>query len=232
MPSLAAGSRLLLVESEVARSTLAWRLEAAASRLDRAASWREGLSLAVRDEHHLILIDRVLPEIDGLALVRILRACGLATPMLVFSASDNAQAHRDAHSAGADGHLAASFTEAEMLARVAALARPPTKRTKPTVLWVADLKIDLRERTAVRAGQYIPLRGLDFDVLAYLTQRRGRPVSHASLLQDIWGRRGDSGRRVVKQSVDRVRRAVDEGFSLELIHAVPGVGYVLLGDRD
>jgi two-component system OmpR family response regulator len=221
---------LLVDDDDAVAMILTRRLAAAGYRVDRAASWREGLSLAVRDGHHLILLDRALSEIDGLALVRILRASGLATPVLLLSASDDAEAHREALRAGADDHLAKPVANAELLARVAALARPPRKPEEPTVLRVADLALDLKKRTVVRAGRSIRLLERDFDLLAHLVRNRGRAVTRASLLQNVWDQGGDTETRALGASIERIRAKVDRGFRVELIHTVQGVGYCLLDD--
>ena len=224
-------SRLLLVDSDdAAAMTLAQRLAAAGHRVDRAASWREGLWLAVRDHHHLILLDHGLPEINGLALARILRACGLATPLLLLSPLDIADAYGEALRAGAHGCLAKPFAEADLLARVEALARPPPKREAPTVLRVADLELNLKNRTVVRAGQSIGLPEHDFNLLAHLMRNRGRALTRASLLQDVSGPDGHADADALETSIARIRAKVDRGFDVELIHAVQDVGYCLLDD--
>jgi two-component system OmpR family response regulator len=223
--------QLLLVDSDrTAAVALAHRLSAAGHEVRHAASWREGLSLAVSAEHDLILICRALPEIDGLALVRILRACGRPTPVLLLSASDGACVRREALGAGADDYLAKPFAESELLARVAALARPPPKRQAPTVLRVADLQLNLKTRMVMRAGRSMRLTQGDFELLAYLMRNHGRAIDRASLVGAVWGRRGDVGSRILEASIRRVRAKVDRGFPVELIHTVPGVGYCLLGD--
>jgi two-component system OmpR family response regulator len=233
MPRLAQAQafQLLLVDSDRATgAALAHGLSTAGHEVRHAVSWREGLSLAVGAEHDLILICRALPEIDGLTLVRILRACGRADPVLLLSAADGAIGRREALGAGADDHLAKPFAESELLARVAALARLPPKHRAPTVLRVADLELHLKARTVIRAGRTIRLGPRDFQLLAYLMRNHGRAIDRASLVGDVWGRRGAVGHRILDASIRRVRAKVDRGFSVELIHAVPGVGYCLLGD--
>lgn len=233
MPRIARAQafRLLLVDSDrTTAAALAHRLSVAGHDVRHAASWREGLSLAVSAEHHLILICRALPEIDGFALVRILRACGRAAPVLLLSASDCACVRQEAFDAGADDHLAKPFAESELLARVTALARRPPKREEPTVLRVADLQLHLKTRIVTRAGRAIRLGPRDFELLAYLMRNHGRAIDRASLVGDVWGRRGELGHRILEASIRRVRAKVDRGFSVELIHTVPGVGYCLLGD--
>ncbi|MDB5492833.1 MAG: DNA-binding response regulator [Phenylobacterium sp.] len=227
----AAASHLLLVDSDrAAAAALARRLAAAGYRVDRAASWREGLSCAVTDDYHLILLDGALPEIDGAALIRILRAAGLAVPVLMLSDSGSAATSQAALAAGADDLLARPFSETALLAHVAALARPPPEREAPTVLWTADLELDLETRTVARAGRSIRLSAHDFDLLAYLMRNHGRAVTRESLLQALWGRRCDPGTRLVEASIERIRAQVDRGFAVHLIHLVPGVGYCLLDE--
>ncbi|WP_207801815.1 response regulator transcription factor [Phenylobacterium hankyongense] len=227
----ATATRILLVDGHrTAATALALRLATAGHRVGRAYSWREGLSRAVGSDHHLILLHRDLPEIDGLALVRILRACGLTAPMLLLSATDGAEARREALGAGADDHLAQPFADETLLARVAALARPPPQRDAPTLLAVADLELDLENRSAARAGRALRVPGRDFDLLAYLVRNHGRAVTRDSLLRHVWGR--DPGPRTLRASIDRIRTEVDGGSPLQLIHVVPGIGYCLLDEGD
>jgi two-component system OmpR family response regulator len=223
--------RLLLVDSDCTTAApLAHRLSMAGHDVRHAASWREGLSLAVSAEHHLILICRALPEIDGLTLVRLLRACGRVAPVLLLSGSDGPCVRQEALGAGADDHLAKPFAESELLARVAALARPLPEHEDPTVLRVADLQLHLKTRAVIRAGRSIRLSPRDFELLAHLMRNHGRVIDRARLMGDIWGRRGDVGYRILEASLLRVRAKVDRGFLVELIHTVPGVGYCLIGD--
>ena len=128
-------------------------------------------------------------------------------------------------SLAASCHLSLVHSDHE---RAASLVR----RTEATVLWVADLKLDVKNRTAVRAGQCIPLQRRDFDLLAHLVRHHGRTVPHADLLQNLGGRFREAGTRCLKLRVNRVRRKIDQGFPLQLIHIVPGIGWVLLGERD
>jgi two-component system OmpR family response regulator len=232
MASLALqASRLLLVDSDWAAATaLARRLAAAGHSVDRAYSWREGLSRAVSDDYHLILLDRALPEIDGPALIRILRAGGFAAPVLMLCDNDNAATRPEALVAGADDVLARPFTDTALLARVAALARPPPERDAPTVLRVADLELDLERRTLARAGRSLRLAAHDFDLLAHLMCSPGRAVTRDALEQAVWGRRCDPRTRRIDASIERIRAEVDRGFAVELIHLVPGVGYCLLDE--
>lgn len=232
MAGLAAqASHLLLVDSDRASATaLARRLAAAGHSVDHAQSWREGLSRAVSADYHLILLDSALPEIDGPALTRILRAGGLAVPVLMLSDNDNAATSRVALGAGADDLLARPFTDSALLARVAALARPPPERGPPKVLRVADLELDLETRTVARAGRSIRLASHDVDLLAYLMCSPGRAITRDALEQAVWGRRCDPRTRRLDASIQRIRAEVDRGFAVELIHLVPGVGYCLLDE--
>jgi two-component system OmpR family response regulator len=227
----AQASRLLLVDSDRAAATLlARRLAAAGHSVDHAHSWREGLSRAVSDDYHLILLDLALPEIDGPALTRILRAGGLAVPVLMLCDNDNAATRPEALVAGADDLLARPFTDSALLARVAALARPPPARDPPTVLRVADLELDLALRTVARAGRPIRLGAHDFDLLAYLMASPGRAVTRDALQEAVWGRRCDPRTRRVDAGIERIRAEVDRGSAAKLIHLVPGVGYCLLDE--
>ncbi|MDB5448811.1 MAG: DNA-binding response regulator [Phenylobacterium sp.] len=227
----AQGGRLLLVDAAgPAAMALARRLAAAGYRVDRAYSWREGLVRAVSDDYHLILLDRDLPELDGLALVRILRSCGQAAPMLLLSGTDSPDARREALGAGADDLFVGPITACGLLARIADLARPPPEREAPNRLAVADLEIDLKTRAVARAGRPIRLSAAEFDLLACLLRHHGRAVSRDSLLRLVRGGRCDPGAPLLETSIERLRAKVDRGFPVKLVHVVPGVGYCLLDE--
>jgi two-component system OmpR family response regulator len=224
-------ARLLFVDGvRTAMPARARRLAAAGYRVDRAHGWRQGLLRAVSDDYRVIVVDQQLPQVDGLGLTQILRGCGQEAPVLLLSATGGEAARREALAAGADDLLAEPFGEADLVARVAALARRPPKGVAPTLLRVGDLQLDLMMRTAARAGRPIRLSRLEFNLLARLARNHGRVVPRAALLRAAWGRRHEPAPRRLETILEGMRAKVDHGFPASLIHPVPGVGYVLLDE--
>jgi two-component system OmpR family response regulator len=217
---------LLLVDDRQGIAiSLARALSTAGYSVDCAHTWRDGLSLAMTERYALILLDRMLPEVDGIAMTRILRASGLPTPVLLLTGLGV-----DRCNLGSAYCLVEPYTTSQLLARVAALARPSPVRVEPTILRVDDLELDLPMRAFMRAGQPIPLRPREFQLLECLVRNAGRVVTHAMLRENVWGRGPGPGTSMVAALVGRLRAKMDRGFGVELIHTVPGVGYCLLGE--
>jgi two-component system OmpR family response regulator len=189
---------------------------------------REGLRLAMGGGWDVIIADRTLPGMEGLSIVKALRASGNATPVLVLSALGNVVDRVDGLQAGSDDYLPKPYAFVELLARVEALVRRGARGTEgATRLEVEDLKLDLVNRRAQRAGRDIDLTAREFRVLEYLMRHSGQTVSRKMLLEHVWDLHFDPGTNVVEVHLSRLRQAVDKGFDRPLIHTIRGVGYVL-----
>src|SRR3954452_936164 len=218
--------RILVVEDD--RETadqLKDSLSASGYHVDLAVDGREGLSRGRSAEYAVMTVDRMLPDIDGLAVIRRLREDGIVTPALLVSALGEIDDRVRGLRAGGDDYLVKPFAIAELLARVDALARRSDTVVKETVLRVGDLTLDLVSRMVTRAGREIALLPREFQVLEYLVRNEGQVVPRAMLLQHVWDLHFDPTTNIIDVYVGRVRRKVDGHQAYPLIHTVRGVGY-------
>jgi two-component system, OmpR family, response regulator len=192
---------------------------------DLAHDGNDGLRLASSHAYAVMTIDRMLPGVDGLSIIRKLRESGNDTPALIVSALGEVDDRVRGLRGGGDDYLVKPFAFAELLARIEALARRSTTVAKETVLRVGDLELDLVARTANRAGQEIELLPREFQVLEYLVRNAGQVVPRAMLLQHVWNLNFDPTTNIIDVYVGRVRRKVDNHRSYPLIHTVRGVGF-------
>jgi len=193
--------------------------------VDLAVNGNEGLSRGRLVEYAVMTIDRMLPGIDGIAIIRRLREDGVVTPALIISALGEVDDRVRGLRAGGDDYLVKPFAFAELLARVEALARRSATVVRETVLRVGDLKLDLVSRTVSRGGRQIDLLPREFQVLEYLVRNEGHIVPRAMLLQDVWDLHFDPTTNIIDVYVGRVRRKVDSQQAYPLIHTVRGVGF-------
>ena len=175
----------------------------------------------------MIILDRMLPEIDGVAILRTIRASGVKTPVLLLTALGGIDDRVEGLEAGGDDYLVKPFAFAELLARVNALARRPPPQEVRTELAVADLKLDLLKHTVSRAGRRIELQPREFQLLEYLLRHAGRVVTRTMLLESVWDFHFDPKTNIVETHMSRLRGKIDRGHAHELIHTVRGAGYVL-----
>jgi two-component system, OmpR family, response regulator len=193
--------------------------------VDIAVDGDSGLALARAGDYAVMTIDRMIPGIDGLSIIRRLREDGVPTPALIISALGEIDDKVRGLRAGGDDYLVKPFAFAEMLARVDALARRSAAVMKDTVLRVGDLKIDLVSRAVTRKGRGIELLPREFQVLEYLVRNQGQVVPRAMLLQHVWDLHFDPTTNIIDVYVGRVRRKVDDQQDYPLIHTVRGVGF-------
>jgi two-component system OmpR family response regulator len=193
--------------------------------IDLAVNGREGLELGRAADYAVMTIDRMLPEMDGLAVIRHMRDAGVVTPALIISALGEIDERVRGLRAGGDDYLVKPFAFAELLARVEALARRSATVVKETVLRVGDLELDLVTRTVRRGACDIELLPREFQVLEYLVRNAGQVVPRAMLLQHVWDLHFDPTTNIIDVYVGRVRRKVDGAQAYPLIHTVRGVGF-------
>ena len=194
--------------------------------VDLAFDGDEGSALSQAVNYVVMIVDRMLPRIDGIEVIRQLRQNGVVTPTLIVSTLTEIDDRVRGLHAGGDDFLVKPFALAELLARVDALARRSTFVAKETILRVGDLEIDLLGRTVRRSGREIELRPKEFKLLEYLARNAGRVVSRTMLLERVWDLHFDPMRNTLDVYVGRLRRKVD-GAGPPLIHTVRGVGFCL-----
>ena len=192
---------------------------------DLALNGNDGLRLALSSGYAVMTIDRMLPGVDGLAIIRQIRDAGIDTPALIISALGEIDDRVRGLRGGGDDYLVKPFAFAELLARVEALARRSATVVKETVLRVGDLELDLVSRTANRGGEEIDLLPREFQVLEYLVRNQGEVVPRAMLLQHVWNLNFDPTTNIIDVYVGRVRRKVDNQHAYPLIHTIRGVGF-------
>jgi two-component system OmpR family response regulator len=188
-----------------------------------------GLARARSGEHAALIVDRMLPGLDGLSLVRQLRAEANRVPVLFLTTMNGLDDRVEGLEAGADDYLAKPFAFAELLARVNAITRrlDVKEAGEPTRLHIADLEMDLIRRTVQRDGKPIEVQPQEFRLLEYLLRNTGRVVTRTMLLENVWDLHFDPRTNIVETHLSRLRSKVDRGFDIELIHTLRGVGYVL-----
>ncbi|WP_430431188.1 response regulator transcription factor [Oceanicaulis sp.] len=193
-----------------------------------ATSARQGLIEAAANAFDVIVFDRLLPGMDGVDAVRVLRQSGVATPILILTALDGIDDRVTGLEAGADDYLTKPFAFAELYARLRALARrQPVIDTDPTRLEVGDLVLERPTQIVTRAGVRLDLLPREYKILEYLMMNEGQLVTRTMLLEKIWGYRFDPKTSLVQTHVSRLRAKVDKPFNGELIRTVRGAGYVI-----
>jgi two-component system, OmpR family, response regulator len=220
--------RVLVIEDDPETGKqLVESLAACGYQVDLAVSGNEGLRHGLSSSYAVVTIDRMLPGIDGIEIIRRLREDGVTTPALIISALGEVDDRVRGLRAGGDDYLVKPFAFAELLARVEALARRSATVVKETVLRVGDLQLDLMSRTVTRGGRDIDLLPREFQVLEYLVRNEGHVVPRAMLLQHVWDLHFDPTTNIIDVYVGRVRRKVDSQQAYPLIHTVRGVGFCI-----
>ena len=219
---------LLVIEDDLETAhQLVDFLGARGYRVDLARNGDDGLRLASSRPYAVMTIDRLLPGLDGLSIIRQLREGGIDTPALIVSALSEVDDRVRGLRGGGDDYLVKPFALTELLARIEALARRSATAAKETVLHVGDLELDLIARTAKRAGKDIELLPREFQVLEYLVRNTGQVVPRAMLLQQVWNLNFNPTTNVIDVYIGRVRRKVDNHHGYPLIHTVRGVGFCI-----
>jgi two-component system, OmpR family, response regulator len=192
-----------------------------------AGDCTEGISLAASETHDILIVDRRLPDADGLSLVRDFRARGGTAPVIFLTTMSSIDDRVEGFEAGGDDYLVKPFAFTELRARVQALARRPLAAQSETVLQVGDLEMDLIRRQVVRAEQDIDLQPLEFRILEYLLRNKGRIVTRNMLLDRVWNFHFDPNTKVVEANISRLRNKIDRPFARPLLHTIRGAGYIL-----
>jgi DNA-binding response OmpR family regulator len=218
---------LLVEDDPTIAEFVAGGLREAGFAVERAADGRTGLDKAIAEPYDAAILDVMLPQMNGLAVIDALRARGVRMPVLILSARRTVDDRVRGLQAGGDDYLTKPFDFAELLARVQALIRRATGASEPTRLTTGDLSLDLLTRKVQRGSQMIELRPREFALLEYLMRNAGRVVSKTSILSHVWGYNFDPNTNVVDVLVSRLRDRIDKPFADKLLQTVRGVGYVL-----
>lgn len=220
--------KLLLVEDErKIAENLKRGLEELHYQVDVAHDGASGLEMALKGSYNLLVLDRMLPELNGLEVLARLREAGQRTPVLLLTAMDRVNDRLHGFQAGADDYLTKPFAFAELAARVQAILRRSSTSVSQDIRQLADLTVCFSKQTVQRQGQTIELTPKEFRILCLLLESEGRLVTRKELVQKIWGLGFDSETNVLDVTIRRLRHKVDEPFTPKLIRTVRGAGYVL-----
>lgn len=219
---------LLLIEDDAETAGFVVRaLREAGHVVEHTDNGRDGLFLASATPYDALIIDRLLPQMDGLRVVTALRASGVHTPALFLSALSATDERVRGLRAGADDYLAKPFSLDELLARIEAITRRGRSEAEPAVLRVADLELDRVRHELRRAGERIELQPQHYRVLDYLMRHAGQLVTRSMLLEQAWGYRFDPNTNIVDVNISQLRQRIDRPGRPALIHTVRGAGYLL-----
>lgn len=221
--------RVLVVEDDQETAAYVLRgLREHGHQADHAPDGREGVFLAGSSEYDVMIVDRMLPVMEGLSLVRAVRSAGLQTPVLFLTALRGVGDRVEGLEAGADDYLVKPFAFAELLARLQALARRPPLQNPPTTFRVADLELDLLKRAVTRGGTRVELQPREFLLLEFLMRHAERVVTRTMLLEGVWDFHFDPKTNIVESHMSRLRAKISHGGRApDLIHTVRGSGYIL-----
>jgi two-component system, OmpR family, response regulator len=194
---------------------------------DQVSDGRDGLMTAVGGDYDVIVVDRMLPGVDGLAIVKMIRSAGVKSAVLFLTACGGIDDRVEGLEAGGDDYLTKPFAFSELLARLNALARRPPLAPIETVLRVADLEMDLIARRVKRSGTDIELQPREFKLLEYLMRNADRVVTRTMLLEKVWEFHFDPKTKIVETHISRLRAKIGFGGQQQLIQTIRGVGYVI-----
>jgi two-component system OmpR family response regulator len=224
--------RILVIEDDKdVASFIRNGLAQAGCNVDHAANGKDGLFLATTEKYDVLVVDRMLPGVDGLTVIRTLRASANSTPVLILSALGEVDDRVKGLKAGGDDYLVKPFAFSELLARLEALARRAKSGNDgaPTTLRAGDLEMDLLRREVRRADKAIDLQPREFQLLEFLLRHAGQVVTRTMLLEGVWDYHFDPQTNVIDVHISRLRSKIDKGFDRPLLHTVRGAGYRLDG---
>jgi len=225
--------KILIVEDEVKIGDyLKQGLTEAGFVVDLARNGLDGHHLAMTAAYDLIILDVMLPDVDGWRILQSLREAGRSVPVLFLTARDSVEDRVKGLELGADDYLVKPFAFAELLARVRTLLRRGSTNTTETTIKVADLELDLLRHRVTRGGRPIALTAKEFALLELLMRRQSEVLPRSLIASQVWDMNFDSDTNVIDVAIRRVRAKLDEGFEIKLIHTVRGMGYMLEAPRE
>ncbi|MFP4315927.1 MAG: winged helix-turn-helix domain-containing protein [Desulfovibrionales bacterium] len=220
--------RILIIEDDLeAAAYMVKGLKENNAVVDHVPDGRQGLLMATGGTYDVIIVDRMLPEMDGLSIVKTLRNADDNTPVLILSALGDVDDRVKGLKAGGDDYLAKPYAFAELLARLEALTRRKHNESGEPVLRVADLEMDLISRTVKRSGRSIELQPKEFALLEQLMRHAGSVVTRTMLLESVWDYSFDPQTNVIDVHISRLRQKIDKGFDSPLLQTIRGSGYSL-----
>ncbi|WP_298225752.1 response regulator transcription factor [Acidocella sp.] len=220
--------RVLLIEDDpMAAANLCAGLAQEGHEIEIADNGRTGLLAAAAENFNVLIIDRMLPDLDGLGVLRTLRGAGIHTPALFLTALGSLDDRLEGLRSGGDDYMIKPYAIAELAARLVALARRARTPAQQVRLRVGDLELERTTRRVWRAGQKIELRPREYEVLEYLFRHPGEVVTKTMLLEDVWGFHFTPQASLVEAQISRLRAKINQGFSTPLIHTCRGAGYKL-----
>ncbi|WP_068084376.1 winged helix-turn-helix domain-containing protein [Novosphingobium rosa] len=218
---------LLLEDDEETANYLAKAVRGEGHVVDIAQTGPDAIFLGASNKYDVLVLDRMVPAVDGLAVLRALRAAGVQAPALFLTALGEISDRVEGLNAGGDDYLVKPFAASELVARIAALGRRrPVVETSGFII-VGDLEIDLLKRTVTRDGRRIDLQQQEFKLLEYMARHAGQVVTRTMLLEHVWDFHFDPGTNLITSHISRLRGKIDRDFDVELIHTVRGAGYRL-----
>lgn len=225
--------RVLIVEDErKVAQFLRKGFQSEAFAVDIASDGPGALRLALSENYDAIVLDVMLPKMNGMEVLEELRRQGLKTPILILTAKSDVEDRVKGLNSGADDYLPKPFSFSEVLARVRAIMRRTSTDVRGSVLEMGDMRMDLLTRSVVRGTRPITLTNKEFELLEYLLRNKGRVLSRVTLTEHIWDMDFDTETNVVDVLVNRLRRKLEEGFATKVIHTIRGVGYVMKESAD
>lgn len=224
--------RILLVEDDSTHAHFIVNgLKQSGHNVDHASNGMDGLFMATEERYDVLVLDRMLPKVDGLSLLQALRNAGNPTPVLILSSLNRVEERIKGLQHGADDYLSKPFEFGELLARIEALARrsSPQQRER-TCLKVGDLEMNLLARTVTRAGTTIELQNREYQLLEFLMRREGQVVTRTMLLEGVWDFHFDPNTNLIDAQISKLRQKIDRNFDHPLIKTIKGSGYRISAD--
>lgn len=216
---------LLLEDDDATRTHVEKTLAAAGHVVDACSDGQDAVFLGAHNDYAVLILDRMVPGLDGLSALKQLRAQGISTPAILLTAMDGISDRVEGLEGGADDYLVKPFAATELVARVAALSRRPPTVDAVTTLRVGDLELDLLKRTVSRGDQRIELQAQEMKLLEYMMRHKGEVVTRTMLLENVWSFHFDPQTNLIESHMSRLRSKIDRGFGTELIRTIRGSGY-------
>lgn len=222
--------RILLIEDDQEVSAyISKGMKEAGHTLDLADNGKDGLFLATTEEYDSMIVDRMLPELDGLTIIKTIRGAGNTTPALILSALGEIDDRVKGLRSGGDDYLVKPFAFAELLARIEVLGRRQknAQSSEQTILSTNDLKLNLLSRKVIRGDKEIDLQSREFQLLEYMLRHKGQVITRTMLLEHVWDYHFDPQTNVIDVHISRLRSKIEKGFDTKIIRTVRGAGYIV-----